>query len=471
LGGSAFIHIFTAWLIFPYSVLFLLGLLYSKNMKSVLIGSYGAGVIKAGIAISWLLTAYPLEWFPEASEQLQLIVIFGCWLGIALSIGLGSMVIGILFWHIRTSKVLQYAVLPVAILCSEILGSFFLSVYTYGTNVGFNTEFGFSISGYALADHALLKYGAIIGGVFFLGLLLGCLTTAFIYVLSRLKSTNSKLLSTFVTLILFILTGYWSITPAGTFEGELLASVETAFTAQFTMSTEDLVTRQQELFNGVTVALEHGAKTVLLPEDARLSSNSAPEYIHAKLADLPHREGALVVDSARVHIQKEYTLQRAYIYDLDSLNIFTADKRYIVPMGEYLPYLHAFFVNKLGGRHLFADLQNIPSKQDIPSDTPSNIPNIIFCFESSSPWITSNKQTVRKANLIVHPVSHGWFHTPFMLWHQERQALIVQSLYTQTPILQSGNLAPNLLFLPDGTVDSGRVVSKQGRHLVRIFGR
>ena len=138
-------------------------------------------------------------------------------------------------------------------------------------------------------------------------------------------------------------------------------------------------------------------------------------------------------------------------------------------MGEFLPYFHRMFVAALGGLHFFKTMTYIQGTRELDASVPPSIPNVLFCFESTAGTITHEKVAAHPSELIVHPVSHGWFHTPRALWNEERQALIVQSIYTQTPILQVGNLAPSELYTPDGIVHAGIVIGEGTLHTTLRF--
>lgn len=470
IGGLAFIHQWTAWLIFPYAILFLYGISHVKSLKKVLIGSYISGIIKAGIAISWLFYAFPFDWFTDALLYMQFIFLTFCWLGTALSIGLGSTVAGAISFFTRKYKMVQRIVLPFVFVIADVAGAFFFSVYTLGPGNSLNTHFGFAMSGYALADHTLLKYFAMYGGVLALSIILGiCAQVALILVLKQ-KNTQMKIGAVSFLIGIYIVTS--TVTLSNDFKSPslyTLATIETKFPATLKMESKDLAVRQHELLAGVTTALSHNADIVLLPEDARLSVNKNRELLLSELQALPHTSGAQIIDSARIPVTNEYTVQRSYAYDLDESKIYSSEKQYMVPLGEYLPYIHNYVLTLMGKNHLFEGFKNKSTLHEISHTAPKNIPNIIFCFESSSPWIAYKKSSNRPSDIIVHPVSHGWFRSPKILWNQERQVLITQALFTNTPILQAGNLAPNILYLPNGTVSESTLIYENNLHAVHIF--
>jgi apolipoprotein N-acyltransferase len=220
---------------------------------------------------------------------------------------------------------------------------------------------------------------------------------------------------------------------------------------------------------GVEAALGADATVVALPEDARLTTGIEPGRAAELLAQYPHVPGALVIDSYRTDIAQYSSVIRGYVYDLDARTTYTEDKTFIVPVGEYLPWLHATLARLMQSESVFEHMTYVTGANERPAGTSPRIPSLLFCFESGATPIVMSRIKRNAADVIIHPVSHAWFHDPHTLWNQERQMLIVQSIYTGTPILQAGNRAPSALYLPDGTVDYGTEVASGDTWKVLTF--
>jgi hypothetical protein len=73
----------------------------SGSRKRVLVYAWLAWSVKAGLAILWLWSTYPIAWLPSELGQIQLVLIGFYWLSSACSLGLGGVVA---FWLIRQVK-------------------------------------------------------------------------------------------------------------------------------------------------------------------------------------------------------------------------------------------------------------------------------------------------------------------------------------------------------------------------------
>lgn len=468
LVGVSFIVPILFWCAFVGIICFIEGVESTRSSRGVLFGAFLTGFIKAGIAVVWFFDVYPANWLGGATPFQQLVVLFGCWFGTALSLGVGYAFIGFIAWHIRahSQRMLAFSY-PFLFVLGEILGAIVFSIYTYGGGGSLNTHFGYSMVGYTLAYHGLLKYAAVFAGVYGLTFVLTALSVATFQAFKRAPEGRAQIIVIASIVSVFILSGYIAI--PNQFENKItIAAVSTKFQPYASLSQIELNGRQEEMSKGIARALEEGASVVVLPEDARFGYGRNENEVRAFLASLPHEKNAIVVDSYRTPLSSSSVVIRGYLHDIDDIT-YTADKQYIVPMGEFLPYLHGKAVDLIDGRRFFDSMTYTEGVKDIPLSAPSSIPNVLFCFESGVPTIAKEKAVVRKTPLMVHPVSHAWFHSPKRLWNEERQMLIVQALYARASILQAGNLAPSELYRTDGSVDTGVTVFEEGRVSVKLF--
>lgn len=467
--GLSFITQSLWWCALPGTVIFFLAIEQSHSLRIVIFGSFLAGFIKAGMTVVWLFDAYPADWLGGATRLQQLIVIGGCWFGTAISIALGYLFIGICIYHVQnlTLKIRPF-VYAVLFVLGEVIGSIAFSLYTFGTGGSVNAYFGFSQVGFTLAQHGTLKYVAILAGVYGLSFILALLAILSLLYVQKQNSFSKKIILGVVITAFYIGSSYVSL-PSEQKTETLVAAVSTRFPSYASMTEDELLRRQRDLQSGIEVALVSGAEIVVLPEDARYGYEKPEERILASLATIPHAENAVVVDSFRTDISSSSVVIRGYLYDIDAQKTYITDKQYVVPMGEYLPYLHGKVVGFLDGSFFFDAMRYVEGTKELSPETLTHVPNVLFCFESGAPYIAKRKSMTRKSMLTAHPVSHGWFHNPRTLWKQERQMLIVQALYSKTPILQAGNNAPSELYTADGEVVQGEVVDEGARYRTLMF--
>ncbi len=92
------------------------------------------------------------------------------------------------------------------------------------------------------------------------------------------------------------------------------------------------------------------------------------------------------------------------------------------------------------------------SRRVVAADAQSDIPNILFCFESVSPLAAKSLVRNRPSDFIMHPMSHSWFHDPVVVWRQLDTMLRFQAVYARTPIISVGNEIRGKVYQSNGQI-------------------
>jgi apolipoprotein N-acyltransferase len=218
--------------------------------------------------------------------------------------------------------------------------------------------------------------------------------------------------------------------------------------------------------NAVDMALLLKPDAVLLPEDSRYLrsqfDDTEPKQSMAYFQLLQKNTQTLLIDSGRFTTESGETVLRASVFDGVSKNIWQYDKQYLVPQGEYVPYAYQTLLRLLGfGEVIDAVARESayrPGPRKQTADAPDYVPALLFCFESVRPDAARTLKMERHAPFVVHPISHGWFHTPKILWQQLDVMLQIQARYSGAPIVSAGNMVAGKLYLPTGEIIEGKVV-------------
>jgi apolipoprotein N-acyltransferase len=181
---------------------------------------------------------------------------------------------------------------------------------------------------------------------------------------------------------------------------------------------------------------------------------------------------AMLVDSGRTYVPVSgQPVQRAYVWDQTS--IYTADKSYLAPQGEYMPIFYTVLLRTFGlgatADHLSATINYVSGTAVIDTRAPATVPNILFCFESVSPLAAKQLVNKRPSDFIVHPISHSWFHEPHALQSQFETMLRFQAVYAGVPIVSVGNDVRGSLYLPNGTIQKPKTLATFGEGTVDII--
>ncbi len=418
-------------------------------------GSYGAFVLKYVFALWWFTTTYPLEWLGLPPGWYQYLLI-GIYL-IPAALTLGTAGVWVAFWYafFRRRVVERYrSLLLIALfVTAEYIGAFVFAFYTYGPGASLGPNFTFGFVGYTLAAHKLFLSLVPYGGL----LVLSVAVIAIGYAVATLYTRRRF----FVLFVIFLV---------------LLVSSQLSFLPSYVPTTDNRVVAMQMLWprgtpaentvlmtqkaRQVDVALEAASKLapthVILPEDARAAAGASTEEFTRNMKALFPM--ATIIDSGRIEDTLYGTVLRTTIYNNTTNTISSFDKQYLVPQGEYVPFVYKLVINLLplksetkvaiGGTSYRSGINS--KNVEVPAGTPA----VLFCFESVTPWgarlALRNRTNVP---FIAHVVSHGWFQTtPVQLWHQLDLMLTVQAVSSGLPIVQSANAAPAKVYYPDGTI-------------------
>lgn len=416
--------------------------------------------VKASLALLYFWSAYPIDWLGFSLGPLEPVIIFFYWLTGSLWLGVGGvgLYIGLRLVY-KVSTYYRLLLIPVVWLVADWLGAMSFSLFTLGPGGSINTQFSFGFIGYALAQHNMLIQIAAVAGVFGLTVLVVVLALGGL----QLWQLNKRIILVGgVTLLLG--TSVIPLAPqANTDDVYAVAVVNTQFPtdSRFTDESQELVRK------AITVALEEaiaaGVDYVILPEDTRFFDQSDSDLLRAYATFRYGQSDTIIIDSGRSTIDGMTTLN-SVIYDGTTSDIYQSQKRYLVPQGEFLPYLYEGILRLVG----YTDVLDFLAEQlsyrvgdnTSQADFAANIPGVLFCFESNNP---SGVRTIMKERngempFVAHVISHAWFNDPYILWQQTEAMLRIQAIWNNTYIVSAGNHAPGYMIDPRGQITQPQVL-------------
>lgn len=415
--------------------------------------------VKALIVLSWVWSTYPIDWLFELSAVAQIIAIFLYWVSGAVWLASSGVVLAFL---LRLRHRVPHWLLPLflsgTVILAEYVGSFGFSLLTMGPGAYLSTAFSFGYSGYLFP---WLYPVALWGGVYSVGLV-GLLLVAGMYHASAgARGQGASWVGAMVGLALF---AYLMLpTPEQPYT---MALVQTTFPRT---KPVDWPARTKALEEMASSALALAPDYLLFPEDSRYLTEgykaSLVGAVDATTAwQILHKDMmTMVVDSGRtVDGQTGAVVQRAYVWNQESA-VYTADKHYLVPQGEYMPSLYTQALRFLGlqvaADYIANTINYTSSDRIVAADAPPTVPHILFCFESVDPLAAKRLVDARPVDFIVHPISHSWFYGSSRLGHQLNTMVRFQAVYAGVPIVSVGNDTKGRVYLPNGTVVVPRTVA------------
>jgi apolipoprotein N-acyltransferase len=448
------------WPLGLLSVALFLRCLYKTNNRwEAALGGFVTWFIKYLLVISFLWQTYPAFWYGATPGFLQLFFIGFYSVSAAIFLGAGGVVLALLFFEIkeRFNKIYGLIIFPFLLVISEVISSLIYSIGAYGAGGSVNANFGFGYLGYLIANHEGLITLAALGGVYALSFI-----TAFGsygLFLAWQDQTKEKIgLRALLVVILcwgtsFIFTSDTQV--ASSTVKTTVAIIDTNFSNEFLSKVEGYLEKDKQVREAVEAALTLKPTYILLPEDsrftpARLSAETAYRMFRFQNAD----PTVVLIDSGRVPLPGGESFLRSTIYDGISKSSFVVDKQYLVPQGEFLPYFTAVTLTWFGAQKTAKELKELlsyrPGPEDSQKNLPSNLPGVLFCFESADPRGVRKLTKGREVPFIAHPISHARFHRSNILIYQQDLMLRTQAIWNKVAIVSAGNMADGALYTKEG---------------------
>lgn len=449
---------------------FLFLLREETNKRKIYFGAWLAWSIKSAFATSVFWSVYPIEWLPIDFGNIQLALIFIYWFTASLWLGGGALVVVLLYKFFQKNilainKNLIFLIFPIIWVLGEVIGSLIFSVMMIGPGGSINASYSLGYVGYLLTENNLLLQFARLGGVYSLSFLFTASSVALYLAFSVRKKVYQYII---VGLLVFVyLTSFFTFytsTNVPVKEGYKVVTIDTNFPKGPALNRESSMIISNNLNDAVMAALAEDPDYILLPEDARYFDQQRPVSAVKSLFQLQFDNPEVtIIDSGRVELNDKIILQ-AFVYNGPGNPVERFHKRYLVPQGEYMPSLYSGFLGLLGYGKTADYLSSVISyevgSKTSQANVASNIPGVLFCFESVSPYgvrtLVKERPTMP---FVAHQISHAWFHDSNILWHQLDSMLKVQAVWNHQYIVSAGNHVSGQVITPGGNMVPLQVVA------------
>ena len=451
-AAASYLYPGLEWMLIVSLVLFLGAWMNAPSLKAVIGGALLYGVAKAAGSIAWFFNVYPLDWLGVERGVGQIAAIGVYWFSVAFVIGVGFTVVFALIWRVIYTPILRAWLFPLWLLCAELVGALLFSLFSLGPGSDPNIYFSFGFSGYALPFPWFIEYATIYGafGLTVVAGILAVLIYGFIF--DHFKAYGLRLQAALVLVLVVFAPILLFEDPEQKNDDRSIIVVETNFPRSFNYEEGAADEKRAIIQSAVDEALTHEPDIIILPEDARYVSNFfSPEAALNQLAEKA-ATSTILIDSARTELPGGRVVTRAYILDTGAMSVSTADKQYLVPHGEFMPYLSQFVLDRFGRAEIANQLETELEFTPGEAVTVSPHPNlgVLFCAESVMPVGVRNITTQKNIDLIAHPVSHGWFNDATMLEPQLDRMLLTQAMWNDIAIAQAGNQTGSKIYSPNG---------------------
>lgn len=422
------------------------------------VAAYLSMYIKFLFVLSFYWSMYPLTWLPFDFGSAELLLIGLYWMTVASFLAWSGPVLVMVWKAFKRIPAPQwlawYIFFPLAWIVAELAGSFSLSLFTLGPGSTPNTSFSLGYVGYLLGSHHFFALLARVGGVF----VLSAVTVALGVLLWKLWLIYKKkclgVVLVLIALTMLTTTLSFPVQHNGSADSVRVALIHTSEPVEALFERSAVPARRERQIVAMESALSVMPDYVLWPEDARYFSQLAGPLGVPVFAFTHATASAVVIDSQVVRTEQGRKLQ-AYLYDAETTAEFKADKRYLVPQGEFMPYLYQVFFTTIGLSEMVeqvaAAVSYVRGSEIAQSHFSERLPGVLFCFESTDALgVRALLRERLELPFIAHPVSHVWFHEPKTFWSQLDTALRVQAIWNNVHIAVAANHAPNKVFTPLG---------------------
>ncbi len=473
--GVGFVWPVFWWLVFPGIALFILAIAKAESVRAAFWGGWLVGTVKLMFSISWFFTTYPIRWIDLALGWFELPVIGFYWASASLVIGFSFALLALLC-KLACQHIPKWWLFVVLALWvpAEILGAGLFSVLGYGTGGSLNLLFTYGMAGYHLAENSLLLQFARLGGAYalsFLAVLIGVI----LYFLLQQKNLAQGGQWAAIIMAVLVGSGFLAGETSNLNQGIPVAIVDTKFGGadflSFSHEEREKIRREVMLVASET-ALAKETKYVVMNENSRFTDpRLGPQRSFAQWREFAPETQAIVVDTGNVVTGLREWALRASVYDPSTNTGWVADKQFLVPQGEYMPYFYLTLLHLLGlgeaADAIAAKLIYRPGPYVSQANFPKHIPGILFCFEEAHPLAVRRLVNERQLPFIANPVSHAWFNNPQSLWVQRDAMLKIQAVWNQVPIVTAGNMVTGAVYTPQGEKIIPEVVATGDLFVVR----
>ena len=206
-----------------------------------------------------------------------------------------------------------------------MVGSFTASLFYWGPGNDPNLHYAMDYVGYALGHFLPLASVASFGGVHLLSGL-AAVIVCLLYLGWQRPHLRGYVGSALVVITLMVTIAYFGRSTDTDLDRSII-SIDTAFTNELLADSVGHTRKRDQVREAIIAALGYQPDYVLLPEDSRLTSTfGSPEETMDFLS--AHGTSTIVVESSRTTSHSGNVVQRAYIYNLGTNQIYLVDKEF-----------------------------------------------------------------------------------------------------------------------------------------------
>lgn len=427
------------------------------SRRSVFLYGWIAGSVLYGLAtyaIFW--HTLPIDWLGAFPASIQIFLVGFSWAVPVIGMGLATGIFALVVRTLHTDRWHDVALIVALWTLAESAAAILFSVVTLGEGSFVHTHFTLGFLGYLVAHSPVFIQGAAYGGVYILSAL-AALVSAIIWRVIRLQVSRENpgkyIIVAAISLgAVITLHTYAKILIPSEKGGESIRVAVISLHENPTLSSSSVDDRASAAAIESLLPKARGVDLIVLPESSGFFRTRPMLLPDASLwAMVPH---SVTIDSDSVYNQRGALMaQLAYHTDTGQTPIFS-HKQFLLPDGEYIPYLFSIVVRAIGYGDELTTLAKhrlfLPGEPSKPVTVAGAPIATLFCNEAMSPFLYRT-QVRRGASVLVNIASQSWFHSSRAVAQQMETITRVRAVESRRWYVQSNNLAPALVINPYGT--------------------
>jgi apolipoprotein N-acyltransferase len=427
-----------------------------SNLREAAVNGLVFGLFYSGVTISWFFAAQPLDWSGATPVKGFIYVTFS-WLMVTLVLGFFYTLFstGFVRWKShRSSDAILAASLWTLVQYVQMWG--FALLTSNGTIAG--AHFSPTMVGYSLAGFSPLLQLAAFGGIYMLTFVVVCAGFFLQQQLApptRVQLFSIALIGAFLTAAAVFDVSYGIIgTPQNDGKVVRLALVTTNFAAPLPQTDEGKRERAhftEELLR--SYAHENTAPDVIVFSEAAGFFSSSAETPASLAMSLFGQDVAFIDSDAKHHDEGRYVEMN--FYDHGILRPETHRKVFLVPQGEYFPWLFLKVLQLIGinaeEQRTMVERMVSAARSPVVGEAAGLRIGALFCSEVLSPSLYRD-QTSDGAQVLINTASHAWFHGSPLV---DRLALTlsqVRAVENDRYLAIAGNVMPSTVISNRGEI-------------------
>jgi apolipoprotein N-acyltransferase len=389
----------------------------------------------------------PLDWAGIGKGVIAQYVFSGAaWAMTAATLALAT---GAWAWIVRSLRANRWtdiALAPSAWVLAEFIGAFLFSLENYGKGDLIGAHFSLGFLGNLLADDFALRQAAWLGGVYLLSAIIVAANVCILRFCrgARLERRIVAILALAAMIAWGVGDMFVSRIALPTSPAILVGAIHSHMKPALSVSDEIVTGYLAEQTDLLRSAALRGADIVVFPEGADALDHTIP-FPAPWFPDLKS-DAPVVIDSSAVAAPDGNTFSEMRYYDSETGMSAYTYKRFLLPVGEYMPLAERILADALGdGKAIdrIAAARDYESGPDIKVPVVRGIPIFaLFCDEIFSPELY-REATREGASILFAAAAEDWFHDSGIVYAQVVRAGRIRAVENHRFLVEAANESPS----------------------------